>query len=65
MVIKGDKFLFLSNGFVYCEKVNRLLVDELFDVLNDKIEMKVFERKCIEDNGNWFLFYVVEVSLVK
>lgn len=64
-VIKGDKFLFPSNGSVYREKVNRPSADELLDASNDKIETKVFEGKRTEDNGNRFSSYAAEVSSVK
>lgn len=63
-MLKGIKFIFIKSRLVYKDKIGFcLMVEEIIN--GEEVNIVIILGKIIEDNGNWFVVYVVLVDFYK
>lgn len=63
-MLKGIKFIFIKSRLVYKDKIGFcLMVEEIIN--GEEVKIVIILGKIIEDNGNWFVVYVVLVDFYK
>lgn len=63
-MLKGIKFIFIKSKLVYKDKIGFcLMVEEIIN--GEEVNIVIILGKIIEDNGNWFVVYVVLVDFYK